>query len=177
MTGSKSSDPASARATTVSGDVTNANVDASPSLRFGKLRLYEVTIEFGVPSATSDRDHWPMHGPHALARTVAPAASNTSSRPSRSIVARTCSEPGVMSSGVRTCRPWSAAWRSTDAARLMSSYDELVHDPTSADDTSTGQPSARASSPRSDTGRERSGVCGPLMCGRSVERSISTTWS
>ena len=39
VVGSKASVPASASATTVSGDVTNANVLALPSLRLGKLRL------------------------------------------------------------------------------------------------------------------------------------------
>jgi len=52
---------------------------------------------------------------------VAPAASNTPSSPSRSIVARTCSEPGVIISGTCTCRPLSAAKRRIDAARVMSS--------------------------------------------------------
>ena len=59
----------------------------------------------------SSRCHWPMHGPHALASTVAPIASRSASRPSRSMVARTCSEPGVMSSGVFTRRPAALAWR------------------------------------------------------------------
>jgi len=62
-----------------------------------------------------------MQGPQALARTVAPAASNTSSRPSRSMVARTCSDPGVIMSGAFTVSPFSAAWRRMDAAREMSS--------------------------------------------------------
>ena len=39
LTGSKSSVPASASATTVSGEVTKAKVFAEPSFRFGKLRL------------------------------------------------------------------------------------------------------------------------------------------
>ena len=39
LIGSKSSVPASARATTVSGEVTKARVLADPSLRLGKLRL------------------------------------------------------------------------------------------------------------------------------------------
>ena len=64
MAGSKSSRPASAIATTVSGEVTNANVDFRPSLRCGKLRLYEVTIVLACPRLMSSRCHWPMHGPH-----------------------------------------------------------------------------------------------------------------
>jgi hypothetical protein len=43
---------------------------------------------------------WPIHGPQALARTTAPTSSNTSLIPSRSIVARICSEPGVQRNGI-----------------------------------------------------------------------------
>ena len=105
VVGSKSSRPASAIAITVSGDVTNDSVLAEPSLRFGKLRLYELTIVFGRPVMLSGRDHWPMQGPQALASTVAPTASRSASRPSRSIVARICSEPGVTSSSVLAFNP------------------------------------------------------------------------
>ena len=94
--------------TTVSGEPMNANVSALPSFRAGKLRLNEVTIVFG-PAGASSRFHWPMHGPHALARTVAPMASRSASRPSRSIVARTCSEPGVIMSGAFTVMPFAVA--------------------------------------------------------------------
>ena len=52
-------------------------------------------MELGTPDLTSERFHWPMQGPHALARTVAPACSKVLVRPSRSMVARTFSEPGV----------------------------------------------------------------------------------
>ncbi len=71
--------------------------------------------------APSGRDHWPMHGPQALASTVAPAASKMPSSPSRSMVARTCSEPGVIISGAWTSSPCSAAKRRIEAARVMSS--------------------------------------------------------
>src|SRR5262249_4884284 len=57
VAGSKSSRPASASATTVSGEVTNANVDFKPSLRWGKLRLYDVTMVLAEPSCTSSRCH------------------------------------------------------------------------------------------------------------------------
>ena len=73
---------------TVSGDVTKLSVLAEPSLRLGKLRLYELTIVFLVVGSMSGRAHWPMHGPHALARTSPPIASRSASSPSRSIVAR-----------------------------------------------------------------------------------------
>jgi hypothetical protein len=45
----------------------------APSLRLAKLRLYEVTMEFLASLGTSERFHWPMQGPQALASTVAPA--------------------------------------------------------------------------------------------------------
>src|SRR3954452_4010577 len=115
-----------------------ACVSALPSLRLGKLRLNEVMIELLLPSITSERAHWPIQGPQALARTVAPTASRSPSRPSRSTVARTESEPGVTNRGVRTRRPRAVAWRATLAARAMSSYDELVHEPTRAWDSSSG---------------------------------------
>ena len=38
------------------------------------------------------------------------------------------------------------AWRASDAARVMSSYDEFVHEPTRAELISSGQPSALACS-------------------------------
>ena len=119
--GSKSRRPASAIASTVSGDVTKLSVFAEPSLRFGKLRLNELTMVFGWPVIDSGRDHWPMHGPQALARTVAPIASRSASSPSRSIVARTCSEPGVISSSHLAVSPAAAACRAIDATRVMSS--------------------------------------------------------
>ena len=53
------------------------------------------------PFLISVRFHCPMHGPHALARTVPPTFSKMSSRPSRAIVALICSLPGVMVKG--TC--------------------------------------------------------------------------
>src|SRR3954462_8419557 len=132
---------------TMSGDVTKANVLAEPSLRFGKLRLNELMIVFGVDGSMSGRSHCPMHGPQALARTVPPIASRSASSPSRSIVARTCSEPGVMSSWVLARSPRADAWRAIDAARVMASYDEFVHEPISAEEISTGTPFSFAHAP------------------------------
>jgi len=57
VVGSKSSRPASASATTVSGEVTNDSVLAEPSLRLGKLRLNELTMVFGTPLALAGRSH------------------------------------------------------------------------------------------------------------------------
>mmetsp|Transcript_9053 Transcript_9053/g.30861 ORF Transcript_9053/g.30861 Transcript_9053/m.30861 type:complete len:245 (-) Transcript_9053:640-1374(-) len=92
--GSKSSRPAMVRMVVTSGEVTNACVPGLPSLRLAKLRLYDVTIVFASP-CFSERFHWPMQGPQALARTVAPAFTKDSVSPSRVMVARTCSLPGV----------------------------------------------------------------------------------
>ena len=71
--------------------------------------------------ATSVRFHCPMQGPHALASTVPPSFSKTSTRPSRSIVARICSEPGVIVKGTFALIPAASACLATDAARCMSS--------------------------------------------------------
>ena len=178
LVGSKSSRPARARAITVSGEVTKLSVLADPSLRFGKLRLYELTIVFGCPVMLSGRDHCPMQGPHALASTVAPTASRSASRPSRSIVARICSDPGVISSSTLDVSPLAEAWRAIDAARVMSSYDEFVHDPMSAEEISSGQSFSAAAAPTSlPTRWARSGECGPLISGLSSSRSISMSWS
>ena len=65
----------------------NESVAGLPSLRAGKLRLNELTIVLGVPLGKSSRCHWPMHGPQALASTVAPKSWKTDSSPSRSMVA------------------------------------------------------------------------------------------
>ena len=74
-----------------------------------------------VAGSMSGRAHWPMQGPQALARTSPPMASRSARRPSRSMVARTCSEPGVMSSLVLALSPLAEAWRAMEAARVMSS--------------------------------------------------------
>ena len=109
-----------------------------------------------------------MHGPHALASTVAPIASRSAIRPSRSIVARVCSEPGVTSSSTLAFRPLAAAWRAIDAARVMSSYELLVQLPMSVELISSGQSLARASAPTAAPTRlARSGECGPLISGLS----------
>ena len=119
-----------------------------------------------------------MHGPQALASTVAPTASRSASRPSRSIVARICSEPGVTSSSVLAVMPLAAACRAIEAARVMSSYDEFVHDPIRAAEISSGQPFSLAAVPTSAPTRwARSGECGPLIIGLSSSRSISTNSS
>jgi hypothetical protein len=71
------------------------SVARCPSFRPRKFRLYEVTIVFGAAAASCARRHWPMQGPQAFASTTPPISSSARSWPSRSIVARTRSEPGV----------------------------------------------------------------------------------
>src|SRR3979411_1064634 len=117
----------------MSGDVTKAFVLAWPSFRFGQLRLSLLLLVFAL------------------------AASRSASNPSRAIVARTCSEPGVMSSCTLERSPLADAWRAIDAARVMSSYDEFVHEPTSADEISVGTPLAFAHGPTSEIACARSG--------------------
>ena len=104
----------------ISGEVTKPCVSGLPSLRLAKLRLYDVTIVFASP-AFSWRFHCPMHGPHALASTVAPASSNTSVKPSRVMVARTCSEPGVTRNGAVNLSPAALACCTSATQRAMSS--------------------------------------------------------
>ena len=41
------------------------------------------------------RFHWPMHGPHAFAKTTPPASSKIAVNPSASIAFATATEPGV----------------------------------------------------------------------------------
>ena len=145
--GLKSRRPARASATTVSGLVTKDNVFAEPSFRFGKLRLNELTMVLGTELTSAERSHWPIHGPHALANTVAPMDSRSANKPSRSMVARICSLPGVISNSVLARKPLADACRAIDAARVMSSYDELVHEPTSAEEMLRGQLLSRAAAP------------------------------
>jgi hypothetical protein len=94
---------------TISGLPMNASVSRLPSLRFGKLRLNDVTIVLVVAVGDVVALHWPMHGPQALASTVAPIASRSAIWPSRSMVASICSEPGVIRGLGRG--PTVMAWR------------------------------------------------------------------
>ena len=75
----------------------------------------------GVPSFSRSRRHCPMHGPHAFASTMASISWSAPICPSRSIVARTCSEPGVTINSVAAETPRPDACRATSAARDMSS--------------------------------------------------------
>ena len=121
VSGLNDSFPASASAVTISGLPMKFIVVGWPSLRRGKLRLYEVTIVFGTSDASLDRRHWPMQGPQALASTTPLMSFSDCIWPSRSIVARTCSEPGVTRNGTAAFKPCTFACSATSAARLMSS--------------------------------------------------------
>ena len=121
VSGLNDSRPASAIAVTISGLAMKFIVVGWPSLRRGKLRLYEVTIVFGAAPSAAARRHWPMHGPQALASTVPSMSLSDCIWPSRSIVARTCSEPGVTRNGTPALIPCALACSATSAARLISS--------------------------------------------------------
>lgn len=121
LRGSKSVRPAKAMAVTISGEAKKLRVLALPSLRALKLRLNEVKIAFSSLLAMSVRFHWPMHGPHALASTWPPTDVSTCCWPSRSTVARICSEPGVTIKLDLTVSPLALACSAIEAARDMSS--------------------------------------------------------
>ncbi len=121
LNGLNESRPLIARAVIISGDPMKARVEALPSFRRAKLRLNEVTMVFFSPSFLSSRFHCPIHGPQAFASTIPPMLVKSLSCPSRSIVARTCSEPGVTRKGVWAFSPLAVACLATWADRSMSS--------------------------------------------------------
>src|SRR5688572_21334827 len=59
VSGLKLSLPARPYAMTISGLPMKASVLADPSLRLGKLRLYDVTMVFSFDRSASGRFHWP----------------------------------------------------------------------------------------------------------------------
>ena len=75
----------------------------------------------GWPTDSPARRHWPMQGPQALASTVALMSFSDCICPSRSMVARTCSDPGVTINGTAACSPRALACSATSAERLISS--------------------------------------------------------
>mmetsp|Transcript_9808 Transcript_9808/g.26683 ORF Transcript_9808/g.26683 Transcript_9808/m.26683 type:complete len:321 (-) Transcript_9808:629-1591(-) len=162
-----------AMAVTISGDVTNACVAGLASLRAAKFLLNDVTIELASPLDTSVRFHWPMHGPHAFARTVPPTFSKISVSPSLVMVALICSLPGLMANGTLALIPAARACLATLAALVMSSYEELVQEPISPAETLLGQPFFLTASANSEIPCAKSGVKGPLTCGSSSLRLIS----
>ena len=78
-------------------------------------------IEFFSPISTSCRFHCPMHGPQAFASTTPPTFVKIFSCPSRLIVARICSLPGVIVNSDFVFSPTLSACFATDVARSISS--------------------------------------------------------
>mmetsp|Transcript_21649 Transcript_21649/g.38589 ORF Transcript_21649/g.38589 Transcript_21649/m.38589 type:complete len:208 (-) Transcript_21649:1161-1784(-) len=177
FSGLKLRSPAMANAVTSSGEVTKAWVAGFPSLRAAKLRLKDVTMELASPLATSVRFHCPMQGPQELERTVPPTLLKMSMMPSRSMVALICSEPGLMVKGTLALMPASRACLAMEAARAMSSYEELVQEPIRPAFSSDGQPFFLMASAKTEMGCARSGVKGPFTWGSSSVRFTSISWS
>ena len=93
------------------------------------------------------------------------------------MVKRTISEPGVIVYSLFAFRPLAMASSAIEAARDISSYDELVQEPISATSTASGHPFALATSAILLIGVAKSGVNGPFTYGSSSSRFISITWS
>eukprot|EP01084_Bolivina_argentea_P174099 301569_1 len=70
-----------------------------------------------------------MHGPHEFDNIIPPTDSNISCLPSISIVALTCSLSGDTKNGHANSNPACFACKTNDAHRVISSYDEFVHEP------------------------------------------------
>ncbi len=119
--GLKVRSPAIAKAVVSSGEATNAKVFGFPSWRLAKLRLKECTIVLRSCLSAPWRAHMPMQGPQALAYTVAPILLKVSIKPSRSIVKRICSEPGVMLNSAFDFRFFAATCLARDTEREISS--------------------------------------------------------
>lgn len=122
---------------------------------------------------SSVRFHCPIHGPHALARTIPPASWKVESVESRSRVARICSLPGVMKRSIFGLIPAAEACLTRSSARVISSYELFVQLPIRPDETEVGHLFASTALANMERGVERSGVNGPLIWGSSVERSSS----
>src|SRR5919202_4206534 len=150
--------PPRAKAITISGLAMKFIVSLLPSFLPGKFLLYDVTIVFGSPFFSSGLLHWPIQGPHAFARTVAPIDFMDSTCPSRSIVALTISEPGVTRRGTFIFAPFDLACSAMLAARDISSYEEFVHDPISATEIASIYELFFTSFAICDIGLARSGV-------------------
>ena len=108
--------PERAAITAMSGLATKAWVLGLPSARLAKLRLKLWTMVFSSFLSAPARSQRPMQGPQAFVMTVAPNFSNRAISPSRSAVARTCSEPGLISSGHLGESPLSSACLTIEAA-------------------------------------------------------------
>ncbi len=105
-------------AVTISGEVKKFIVFLLPSFLALKFLLKEVQIELVSLDflSISTRSHWPIHGPQALAKTIAPFEVNVSIKPSLSIVALICSEPGVTKNGIFGFKPAFSACLTNETA-------------------------------------------------------------
>ena len=90
------------------------------------------------------------------------------------MVALINSLPGVTKNGTLLLRPASLACSAIEATRDISSYDELVQDPMSAEERVVGYLFDARKAGKVDRGVERSGVKGPFRWGSSVERSYAS---
>ena len=129
------------------------------------------------------RRHWPMHGPAGVRQcTDAPIPSSACICPSRSIVARICSDPGVTSSRAAVEQPVPLHLRRRDiggrAAHVLVGGVGAATDVSAVDIVSTDPLAGSAiSAARREIGRARSGLCGPTTCGSSIDRSSAITRS
>ena len=134
MIGLKDNLPPNANAIIISGLPIKFRVVLCPSFRPGKFLLNVVIMEFFSFFSNSGRFHWPIHGPQAFAKTVAPISFRESICPSRSIVPLICSDPGVTSKGILDLIPLDFACSAKLAALDISSYEEFVQLPINATD-------------------------------------------
>ena len=103
------------------GEITVVGRNDCKDVIIGEYEEATNILELGSPFLTSCLSHWPMQGPQALANTMPPAFSKAEIKPSRSIVARTCSEPGVIVNLLFNSAPCSAACLTMEAERDKSS--------------------------------------------------------
>ena len=89
------------------------------------------------------------------------------------MVYRTNSDPGVIVNSAFDFSFLSTACCASEAAREISSYDELVHEPIKPTSILVGHPFSLATSAIFEIGVARSGVNGPLIYGSSSSRLIS----
>ena len=95
-------------------------------------------------------------------RLTPPKSSRVLSCPSRSIVARICSEPGVTVKSDLALMPWSIASCAIDAARDISSYEEFVQEPIRPTLSSSGHLFSTTASLNLEIGVARSGSEGAI---------------
>ena len=88
---------------------------------------------------------------------MAPLLSKVFIKPSLSIVALICSDPGVTKNGIFGFNPTASACLMIETARDISWYEELVHEPINPAETVSGQPSFWAVSPNLEIGVDKSG--------------------